>query len=141
MSISGSHRIGKSRERKDVGGTYRKTIKLGALVALLLLLTMGYLSLAAADGSPDYDFTIQTTGTPGVKLTGTCTVDTSTGSHLMGFSDVVGRVENVKGTGFNCLLHKPDPDGEVKLTISQNGNVLSETQSTGCTTDISASVS
>lgn len=120
---------------------HRKTIKLGALVAALLLLTMGYLSLAAAGDSPGFDYTIQTTGTPGVKLTGNCTIDTSSGSHVMDFSGVVGRVVHVKGTGVNCLLHKPDPNGEVNLVISQNGNILSQTQSAGSTTDISASVS
>lgn len=116
-------------------------VKLGVLATALLLLAAGYLVLIAATDHGGYDYVIQTSGTPGMKITGNCTVDTASGPFVKDFTGSVGRVEHVTGTGVTCHLHKAQQDGTLKLIISQNGNVVSESESSGGTSDVDASVS
>lgn len=120
----------------------KAAVTIGAVVVSLLLLTTGYLVTVAGNDSTGYDYTIQTSGTPGLKITGTCTVTTASGPVVKDFSGPVGRVEHVKGTGVACHLHKTQQEGALKLIISQDGNILSESESIGGgTSDIDASVS
>jgi hypothetical protein len=57
------------------------------------------------------------------------------------FTGSVDRVEHVTGTGVTCHLHKAQADGSLKLIISQNGNVVSESESSGGSSDVDAAVS
>ncbi len=116
-------------------------VKFGVLATALLLFAAGYLVLVAANDHGGYDYTIQTSGTPGMKITGTCSVDTDSGTVVKDFTGPVGRVEHVTGHGVTCHLHKEQEDGSLKLTISQNGNVVSESESSGGSSDVDASVS
>lgn len=119
----------------------KAAITIGAVVVSLLLLTTGYLVTVAGDQT-GYDYTIQTSGSPGLMITGTCTVTTASGPVVKDFSGPVGRVEHVKGTGVDCHLHKTQQEGALKLIISQDGNIISESESIGGgTSDIDASVS
>ncbi len=117
-------------------------VSIGAVVVSLLLLTAGYLVAVAGNDPGGYDYTIQTSGTPGLTISGNCTVTTASGSVVKDFSGPVGRVEHVKGTGVTCHLLKADQDGTLKLIISQDGNVVSESESSGGGTSVvDASVS
>ncbi len=116
-------------------------VKFGVLATALLLFAAGYLVLVAANDHDGYDYTIQVSGTPGLKITGNCVVDTASGSVVKDFTGPADRVEHVTGTGVRCHLHKEQDDGSLRLTISQNGNVVSESESSGGSSDIDASVS
>lgn len=120
---------------------HQKAITFGAVIAALLLLTAGYLSLAGAGDTPQDDYTIQLTGSPGTTVNGNCTIDTANGPVVKDFTGAANRTEHVTGTGVSCQLLKQQNDGSVKLVISQDGNILSETESAGSTTQINASVS
>lgn len=119
----------------------QSTVKIGALVASLLLLSASYLVLVAADNTAGNEYMIQTSGTPGLTITGTCTVATASGPVIKDFTGPVDHVEHVTGTGVSCHLYKAQQDGTLKLIISQGGNVVSESVSSGGTSVVDASVS
>ncbi len=85
----------------------------------------------AEGGSKESDYVIQTSGTSGMRVTGNCTADTGKGSVSKEINGNVGSDYHLTGRNISCHFQKEDQDGELRVTISRDGEVLADSVSSG----------
>ncbi|CCF83054.1 hypothetical protein [Nitrolancea hollandica] len=85
----------------------------------------------AAGGSKESEFIIRSSGSSGMRVTGNCTADTGGGSVSKEINGNVGSDYRLTGRSISCRLQKADQDGELRVTISRDGEVLADSVSSG----------
>lgn len=85
----------------------------------------------AAFGSDESEFVIRTSGTSGMRITGNCAADTSNGPVSKEINGDIGSDYHLTGRSIACRLQKEDQDGELRVTISRDGDVLADSVSSG----------
>lgn len=85
----------------------------------------------AANGSKESEFVIRTSGSSGMRVTGNCTADTANGSVSKEINGDVGSDYHLTGHSIACRFQKEHQDGELRVTISRDGEVLADSVSSG----------
>jgi hypothetical protein len=85
----------------------------------------------AANGSNESEYVIRTSGSSGMRVTGNCTADTGVGSVSKEINGNVGSDYHLTGRSISCRLQKEDQNGELRVTISRDGEVLADSVSSG----------
>ena len=98
---------------------------------LFLLALVGIVLLEGCVGLVNSDFTIQVTGTSGLKFSGNhMTTTTSGGSTGESVEGTVPATFKVSGNIVSCVFQKQSEDGRLKVSIIKGGQVVSESETT-----------
>ena len=98
---------------------------------LLLLLLVGILMLEGCTGLVNSDFTVQVTGTSGLKFIGDyMTATTSGGSTSKSVEGTVPATYTVSGSIVSVVFQKQSEGGLLKVAILKGGKVVSQSETT-----------